>query len=497
MRDRLAHRGPDDAGIWCDPGAGIALGHRRLAVLDLSPQGHQPMVSACGRYVLVYNGEIYNHRDLRAELESRGAGAPLVRACRYRNAAGGHRLLGCRGGGAAQRRHVRLRPVGSSRAGPASRRATGWGKSRCITAGRGNTFVFASELKAFAACRPWTGEVSREALSLLLRYSYVPAPWSIYRDAFKVMPGTLLRIDAATRKSAAPLPAQVYWSVQSAAEQGLATPFQGSSDEATDRLEELLRAAVGQQMVADVPLGAFLSGGIDSSTIVALMQSVSNRPVRTFTIAFQEPGYREAEYARAVAAHLATEHTELEVTAADALAILPRLPTLFDEPFADASQIPTFLVSQLTRRHVTVSLSGDGGDELFGGYNRYFLTANLWRTLEWLPPAGRRLLARLLAGVPAGLTDSCLGWLAPVINRYGHGDAVSSKLRKLAATLDARFGEELYLHIIALWRDGLVRGAAPPHAPFADAGHGRAAPGFRRDDDVHRPESAISPTISW
>jgi len=372
MTASLAHRGPDAQGLWVDPAAGIALGHRRLAIVDLSVHGRQPMASACGRYVMVFNGEIYNHRELRAQLERVGR-APAWR---------GHSDT-----------EVLLAAFAAWGVDATLRRATGmfalalWNReSRVLTLARdrigekplyygriGDALVFASELKALRAYPGFDGEIDRDALCLYLRHSAVPAPHTIYRGIRKLPPGSWIQFEHAQDTPRI----RTYWALEHAIDAGHHEPFAGTAAEAVDRLDTVLRQAVARQMEADVPLGAFLSGGVDSSAIVALMQAQSAAPVDTFTIGFHEAGYDEAGYAKAVARHLGTRHTELYVTADHALDVVPKLPAIYDEPFSDASQIPTFLVAELTRRHVKVSLSGDGGDELFGGYTRYFLTPRL------------------------------------------------------------------------------------------------------------------------
>ncbi len=475
MNRRLTHRGPDGEGIWCDYAGEVALGHCRLAILDLSEHGHQPMFSDCGRYVVAYNGEIYNHDEIRRALEQEGC------APRWRGHSDTEVLLAaisCWGLERALKESIgmfafalwdirdRILTLARDRAGEKPL-YYGW---------NGGALRFASELKALAAGQGWRGAVDKGALALYLRYSYIPAPWSIYEGIYKLLPGTFLRIgrkDLQQMQSGGPPPTPVpYWSMRGAVEEGVRERFAGTQSEAADTLDHLLRTAVGRQMVADVPLGAFLSGGIDSSTIVALMQAQSIRPVKTFTIGFGEDGYQEAPYAAAVAKHIGTDHLEMTVTPRDALDVLPVLPSLFDEPFADPSQIPTFLVSRLTRDHVTVSLSGDGGDELFGGYNRYFLARKIAAKTAPLPHVARRYAAALLRRTPGGLLDRALGGLAArEINRYGHTDRVSSKLRKLGEIFDAQTDRELYLRLISSWKDParLVRDGAEPLTAMSDA----------------------------
>ncbi|KVL03223.1 asparagine synthase (glutamine-hydrolyzing) [Burkholderia ubonensis] len=440
MTASLAHRGPDAQGTWLDAQAGIALGHRRLAIVDLSVHGRQPMASACGRFVLVFNGEIYNHQALRAELERTGR-APAWR---------GHSDT-----------EVLLAAITAWGVEAALRRATGmfaialWNReSRVLTLARdrigekplyygriGDALVFASELKALRSFPGFDGAIDRDALCLYLRQSSVPAPYTIYRGIRKLPPGTFIQFEHARDTPRV----RAYWTLEHAIEAGRAEPFEGTAQEAVGLLDGILRKAVAQQMEADVPLGAFLSGGIDSSAIVALMQAQSAAPVDTFTIGFHEAGYDEAGYAKAVARHLGTRHTELYVTADHALAVVPKLPSIYDEPFSDASQIPTFLVSELTRRHVKVSLSGDGGDELFGGYTRYFLTPRLWRKLHRVPAAVR---ARIAAALHALRPDHADQLAAVAQSAWSGAEArdtpprIGDRLHKLGhvMTADSRIG---------------------------------------------------------
>jgi asparagine synthase (glutamine-hydrolysing) len=469
----LTHRGPDDEGVWLDGGAGVALGHKRLSILDLSPAGHQPMVSAGGRYVVVFNGEIYNHLALRKELDF-----PVQEVI------GSERRGGWRGHSDTETLLAGFEAWGVEET---VKRAVGmfalavWDRaSRALTLARdrlgekplyygwqGNAFLFGSELKALRGHPGFRGEVNRDAIALLLRHNYVPAPYSIYRDVYKLPPGTCLQINPRQR-TAQPSP---YWSARDQAELGRREQYAGTEEQATTELEELIKQSLAGQMVADVPLGAFLSGGVDSSTVVALMQQLSSRPVKTFTIGFHEDAYNEAVHARAVARHLGTDHTELYVTPEETLAVIPKLGELYDEPFADSSQIPMFLVSKLARQHVTVSLSGDGGDELFGGYNRYFWATNIRRRLGWLPRPLRSALAGLLATLPPTAWDAAfrrLGHFIPPGLRYSEPGL---KLHKLAETLAARTPEEIYRGLVSHWKQpaDLVPGAKEPPTVLTDS----------------------------
>lgn len=443
MTDAIAHRGPDDTGVWSDQSAGLGLAHRRLSILDLSPAGHQPMFSASGRYVIAFNGEIYNHLELRAELP----------ALPWRGHADTETLLAAID--AWGLKSTLEKSVGMFAFALWDRETCALslacdrlGEKPLYYGWQGGTFLFGSELKALKANPAFLAEIDRDALALFLRHNAIPAPHSIYRGIHKLPPGTFLQIQEGLKNA---LP-RAYWTVRSVAEAGQRNPFKGDDKEAVGELKRLFNHAVAGQMIADVPLGAFLSGGVDSSAVVALMQAQSARPVRTFTIGFHEAGYNEAEHARRVAAHLGTEHTELYVTAEQAMAVIPRLPQLYDEPFADSSQIPTFLVSELARRHVTVSLSGDGGDELFGGYNRYFWAVNIWKRIGWAPLPLRAALAGALTMLPPASWNSAFSGLArflPAGWRYANpGD----KLHKLAEILAVRSPEEIYLGLVSHWK---------------------------------------------
>lgn len=473
MAGTLEHRGPDDAGTWVDGDAGVALGFRRLAIVDLSPEGHQPMRSASGRYVIVFNGEVYNFGALRAELEREG------RAPQFRGHSDTEVMLAAIEAWGLQAavsrfvgmfafalwdRHERRLHLVRDRLG-IKPMYYGWS---------GDSFLFGSELKALRAHPRFRDDLDRDALALFMRHGYIPAPHSIYRSVRKLPPGTMLSLAAHVRAEPEPV---AWWSVGDAARTGLAHPFAGSDDDAVERLHALLAEAVSLRMLADVPLGAFLSGGIDSSTVVALMQAQSARPVRTFAIGFAEAGYNEAPHAAAVAKHLGTEHTELVVSPADALGVIPRLPSMYDEPFADSSQIPTYLVSALARRSVTVSLSGDGGDELFGGYSRYPETQELWRRASRLPAGARRGAAALMERTPAALAEAVLGPSGFAPRRFRRSSPQYT-LTRGAEVLRASSAHELYHLLMSHWRapDSLVLGASEP-SPFWRSPAG--APSFR------------------
>jgi len=454
MAQKMVHRGPDDGGVWTDPSSGLALAHRRLAIIDLSSAGHQPMASSCGRYVIVFNGEIYNHLAMREELAAQGYSQ---NAQSWRGHSDTETLLtaiAAWGMEQALRKSVGMFAFAlwDRQEKTLSLARDRMGEKPLYYGLQEGALLFASELKALHAYPGFKGEVDREALTLFLRRNTIPAPYSIYRDIFKLPPGTWLKItpeDIADRKLAVP---RAYWSLRAVAEQGQANLLQGSASEAIDELERLLRQSLAGQMLADVPLGAFLSGGIDSSTVVALMQAQSPRPIQTFTIGFHEVGYNEAEHAHAVAAHLGTEHTELYVTPEQALSVIPRLPELYDEPFADVSQIPTFLVSELARRHVTVCLSGDGGDELFGGYNRYVRGASLWKKFGWLPQSIRTELSGMLTTASPATWDSWFNKMGFLLPERWHYSAPGDKLHKLAEMLAVRSSDEIYSSLVSQWR---------------------------------------------
>jgi len=458
MADVLANRGPDDAGMWTDTVAGIALAHRRLSIVDLSPAGHQPMASASGRYVIAFNGEIYNHLDIRAELEKKPHPNLLPEDEGVKMKWRGHSdtetlLAGIDTWGleatlnksigmfaiALWDKQTQVLTLARDRMGEKPL-YFGWQGSS-----EQRSFLFGSELKALQAHPAFNTEINRDALCLLLRHNYIPAPYSIYQGISKLEAGSLLSVSLDSQEPKI----WKYWDTLKVASTGIKHQFEGTPDNAVDALEKLATDAVRQQMMADVPLGAFLSGGIDSSTVVALMQTQSARPVKTFTIGFNEKGYNEAEHAKAVARHLGTEHTELYVTSQQAMDVIPQLPSLYCEPFSDSSQIPTFLVSQLARQHVTVSLSGDAGDELFCGYNRYQMTNALWSKISLIPSPLRALAAKGITSISPNTWDSIARYI-PRASRYS---AVGDKLHKGAGVLVGESVEELYLGMVSHLRD--------------------------------------------
>lgn len=478
MADKISHRGPDAVGYWHDDEQHIGFAHRRLSIVDLSAAGRQPMQAASGRYLIIFNGEIYNHGILRESLEQ------SFPALSWRGHSDTETLLAgidCWGIQGTVERAIGMFAFAL------------WDRQTCtLTLARDRlgekplyygwqdgTFLFGSELKALRAHPAFLNQIDRGALSLFLRSSYIPAPYSIYQGISKLPPGCLLTVSLQRPEPEL----SRYWSGPDVARSGVTNGFAGSTGQAVDELEVLLKDAVRQQMMADVPLGAFLSGGVDSSTVVALMQAQSSRPVKTFTIGFHEKGYNEAEHAMLVAKHLGTDHTELYVSAEQAMAVIPRLPVLYDEPFADSSQIPTFLVSQLARQQVTVSLSGDAGDELFCGYNRYQLTHKLWRRLSRVPLPLRRLAARALTSVsPDAWTrgaSAAGGWLPRAARAAQLGD----KVHKGAGVLASESADALYLGLVSHWHDPasvVINGREPPTLLSGNA------PDLQGLDDVQR-----------
>lgn len=391
MGRAIDHRGPNDAGVWFDVAGKIGLSHRRLAIVDLSAAGSQPMHSVQGRYALAFNGEIYNHLALRAKLKNEG------KIFFWRGHSDTETLLACIETWGLEETlkasvgmfAIALWDKDLSRLSLARDR---FGEKPLYWGRQGGDVIFGSELKALRKFPGFSGEVCRNALAYLLKYNYIPSPHCIYKNFYKIQPGTIMTVEANGEVSGH----STYWSVTNACQIGQHEGFQGGDYEAVDALESCLTKSISDQMLADVPLGAFLSGGVDSSAVVALMQKQSMRPVKTFTIGFNDKGFDEAIHAKEVAKHLGTEHTELYIEASSALAVIPKLASMYCEPFADSSQIPTFLVSEMARKHVTVALSGDGGDELFGGYNAYQFAPRLWTTLSSLPLSVRKILPNLI-----------------------------------------------------------------------------------------------------
>lgn len=449
MASAIMARGPDDSGVWVDGNAGIAVAHRRLAIVDLSPMGHQPMHSVCGRYVMIFNGEIYNHLELRRQLDADGSnpwrGGSDTETLLAAIAAWGmeetlHRCVGMFAIVLWDRQKAEL-TLARDR----------FGEKPLYYGWQGNTFLFGSELKALKAHPAFCAGVDRQALTAMMRFGYVPAPYSIYQGIFKLPAASWLTLQPAAGAAAMDEP-KAYWSLSQAIQHGQQSPFIGSADDAVNELEQVLRQSVRLQMMADVPLGAFLSGGVDSSLITALMQAESSRPVQTYTIGFAEEGYDEGIHAREVARHLGTAHTELYVSPQDALALVPSISQVYDEPFADSSQIPTMLVSRMARQHVTVALSGDGGDELFGGYNRYLLADRLWGRMRHLPSCVASSMAGCLTSMPVERWDAFYQLLRPLLPQRFQVAQFGNKAHKLAEILQSGSPEALYRGLVSQWQ---------------------------------------------
>lgn len=445
MTECIAHRGPDDSGTWLDLDVGVALGHRRLSIIDLSETGRQPMTSTSERFVITYNGEIYNFRVLREELRSRGY--------RFRGHSDTEVVLGAIETWGLDQALDRFVGMFSFALWDRERRELSlvrdrFGKKPLYYAPTSDGLLFASELKAIRNHPRFGSRISREALTLFFRYSCIPAPFTIYENAFKVPAGTILSTGPGTRVSM-----RTYWSTAEAFTRAQADPFDGTEEEAVERLQDVLSVAVSQRMIADVPIGAFLSGGIDSSAIVALMQenASASAPVRTFTIGSHELGYNEAEKAKRVAHHLGTDHTEMYVSPAEAAAVIPRLASIYDEPFADSSQIPTFIISELTRGHVKVVLSGDGGDEMFGGYNRYLLSKKAMQVMKIVPSRARQAVGRALLQHPASKWEGALTRLSGLLPRELRIMAHGQRLHKMGETLLLDDPDALYLRLVSNW----------------------------------------------
>jgi len=464
MAMQIQHRGPDDAGVWLNEEGNLTLAHRRLSVIDLTPAGHQPMTSPCGRFTLVYNGEIYNHQDLRTELEDEGGHFD------WRGHSDTETLLAALRHWGVEEALQRLNGMFAFALWDKAKRTLFLARDRMgekplYYGCSGGSFLFGSELKSLVVHPHWKGDIDRNALTLYMRHNYVPAPWSIYQGISKLPPAHFLVVREAGQVVLEP---QCYWDLGQIAESGVmdakGAHAKGASEEFIDELDGLLRDAVLKRMVADVPLGVFLSGGFDSTVVAALMQAQSTLPVKTFTIGFHEKGYNEAAHAKAVAKHLGTDHTELYVSPEEAMVVIPRLPTIWDEPFADSSQIPTLLVSELARRHVTVSLSGDGGDELFCGYNRYTQGYQIWRKLRLLPAPLRHVLGLLLQAVPGAALESLVRFLPKGLEV----PRLANRLPKLADVVKEISGESYYRRLVSQWKDpaAVVLGGVEPRTLF-------------------------------
>jgi asparagine synthase (glutamine-hydrolysing) len=493
MSHSMTHRGPDDSGAWAEAAAGIALGFRRLAIQDLSAAGHQPMESSSGRFVITFNGEVYNFNELRPELEALGE--------RFRGHSDTEVILA-----AFEQWGIREslpRFVGMFAIGVWDRR------ERSLTLVRdrlgvkplhvhhdGGRLAFGSELRSLMALPGFRRAVDVNAAALFLRHLYVPAPATILDGVFKLMPGHLLEV----RDIAAALPEQeAWWTPEAAAARGLADPFEGSDEEAIDTLDRLLREAVKLRMIADVPLGAFLSAGIDSSTVVAMMQSLSSRPIRTFSVSFDNAVHDEAPAAALIARHLGTDHTRLHLSGERALELVPRLPEIFDEPHADTSQIPAYLLCAEARKEVTVVLSGDGGDEVFAGYNRYQHGDRMIRRLGRVPRPVRRMAAAAIASVSPASWDRTYSAIAPILPRSSSHRLPGDKMLKMARVMEAGEPVSMYRALIAAWPDprSIVPGATLESGRFERILAGNATPDFFHrmvlaDQAVYLPDDQLA-----
>mgnify|MGYP000123671635 CR=1 FL=1 len=455
MTNSLAHRGPDDEGIFIDENRKVALGHRRLSILDLSSAGHQPMKSNSGRYVIIYNGEIYNYKNLRKEIEAKYGAI-------FRSSTDTEVLLAAIENWGIEKALEKSNGMFAFALWDRKENRLFLARDRIgikpLYYGiNNNIFYFASELKAIRANSLFVPEINKDALALYFRHNYIPVPYAIYKGINKLRPGHYITIDGNLN-----IEEKYYWSAEkiSTHTQNI---LQLSEVDVVSEVENLLADSIRMRMIADVPLGTFLSGGIDSSIVAALMQKESRRPIKTFTIGFYENDYNEARFAKAVAHHLGTDHTELYTTPKEAMDIILRLADIYDEPFSDSSQIPTFLISQLTKNYVTVSLSGDGGDELFGGYNRYFWGNYIWKSTRYIPAFIKRSAAKILLMMSnkdyGGLADI---WL---LSRFLKQPLLNDKLFKLAEILDAGSEDKLYKRLISHWRHPhkLVREAEEPN----------------------------------
>jgi asparagine synthase (glutamine-hydrolysing) len=452
----IKYRGPDSSGEWLDPDLNFGLAHRRLSILDLSPEGHQPMLSASGRYVIAFNGEVYNYVRLKKQLPEqqwRGHSDTEVMLAAI-EAWGLEKALHSFQGMfafALWDRKEKILHLARDRVG-IKPLYYGWNNS---------AFLFGSELKCFRTYKNFHAEIDRDALALFVRHNYIPAPYSIYKDVWKLQPGHVISLTFSDVTNPHIIENKSYWSGKGIAESGQRDFHPATEHQLINELDGLLSEVIDMHMHADVPLGAFLSGGIDSSTVVAFMQKLSARPIQTFSIGFHEAEFNEADHAKKIATYLKTDHTELYVSPQQALQVIPHLPMLYDEPFADSSQVPTFLVSQLARRKVTVSLSGDGGDELFGGYNRYFLGDAIWKKIGWLPPLAKKIVEKSVVSLSPDAWDKAFSVLKPILPAKLKFNAFGDKLHKLAGILGAVTPMQLYECLVSIWQqpEAVVLGA--------------------------------------
>ena len=449
MCDCLAHRGPDSDGVWQDQDLPLVLGHRRLSILDLSPLGAQPMLSASKRYVMAYNGEVYNFLTLQKDLEQAGLSFKgrsdtevILAAIEYWGLNLALQKLNGMFAFALWDRQERQLHFARDR----------MGKKPLYIGWAGKTLVFGSELKALRAHPDFEAEINRDVLGQYMHLAYVPAPHCIYKDVWALPPGFRLSVDTQSLKAGENLSAQMkpYWHALRSLNEARAVPHTGSEEDIIDRFDALLTQCTQERQISDVPLGAFLSGGIDSSTVVALMQKTSSYPTKTYTIGFEESGFDEAPYAKAIAQHLGTDHHELYLKPQDTLDVIPSLPSMFDEPFGDISTVPTYLVSKFARQSVTVALSGDGGDEMLGGYNRHFWGPKIWNRMRFMPKPLRSLIASMITKIPTNRWDEIIK------NQPQSG----TRLHKLAGILSAKNEKEIYERLCSQWHEPVVTQAA-------------------------------------
>ena len=466
MVQTLHHRGPDHSAVWSNKNLGVTLGHARLSILDLSPAGHQPMTSSCGHYVIVFNGEIYNHLQLRKELASSG----------YRESWKGHSdtetlLAAFSIWGVKKTLQLTVGMFGLALLDLKEKKLflarDRMGEKPVYYGWQNGSFLFGSELKALKAHPNFQNIISRDSLSLLMRHNTIPSPHSIYEGIFKLTPGSILSLDLKSKEQKE----ETFWTMKEVVQSAIDDPFKGSEQEALSTLESILCKSISGQMISDVPLGAFLSGGIDSSTIVALMQSLSSEKIKTFSIGFNEKEYDEAEQAKEVAEYLGTEHTELYVTSTEALEVIPKIPTMFDEPFSDSSQIPTYLVANLAKKSVDVSLSGDGGDELFGGYNRHVWVKSIWEKTGHLPLIARRLILYAITSLSPSSWNKFFQTCSPLLPSRFRTSQPGDKMHKLANVIAADNPEAMYRNLVSHWNepDSIVLGSKEPETLLSES----------------------------
>ena len=447
MTNKLEHRGPDDEGIWFDSNSGIALGHSRLSIIDLSIAGHQPMISECRRYYIVFNGEIYNHNSLRKELPE---------SIKWQGHSDTETLLNAISKWGLKRTLRKIVGMFAFALWDRSKKKLTLvrdrlGEKPLYFGFKGKTMLFGSELKSIEAFPGTPLDVSRDSLEIYLRYGFVPAPYSIYKGIYKLSPGNFIEFSIDNVKARTIPESSKYWSFASIVKKQQSKQFSGSEIDATNQLENLLKKSISGQLLGDVPLGAFLSSGIDSSTIVSLMQHQSSNPINTFTIGFKEFGYDESKSAKKISSYLGTKHCELFLTPNDALNIIPSLPRIYDEPFSDVSQIPTFLISQFASNNVKVCLSGDGGDELFCGYSRHIVAPRIWAILKNIPLKLRKIIANFIQKIPPSTWDNFYYTCEIFLPRYLRINFPGAKINKISDLIRYDTLYEIYLSLISSW----------------------------------------------